>query len=195
MSAPRRAASLLLLLPALAGPAAVPSAEPPGVVFDAVAAAQAPPRQEQGLYLLGGQTIGYYRRVTAPDGEGGFRTEVRERLAVTRAGDRFTVSRRETWLEGETLRRLEADTDLNGQLQRLEAEAGPEGFAATLQQGGAVERRLVPAAGPVLGVHGAAVRGARGGAARRAGAGFPGVPPGRGAGGPGAGEPARRWGR
>ena len=110
------------------------------------------------MYLLGGRVIGFYHQATAPDGEGGLRTEVREWLAVDRAGERFTASRHEIWLEGEELRRLEVESDLNGQRQRLEVEAAPGGFAAALGRGGAVDRRLVPADGPVLGAHGAAAR-------------------------------------
>ncbi len=140
---------LLLLLPPAAGfGGPVPAERRP-----APSGAMAPLHRETGLFLLGGRPVGYYRQITTPDGESGFRTEIYELLQVARAGTPFTIIRRETWLEAETLRRLEAEIDMNGQPQRLQARSVAAGIETTLQIGGSVERRVLPAEGPVLGVY------------------------------------------
>ncbi len=134
---------LLLLLPLLVPGARAAAEIPPPP--------RAPLHRASGLFLLGGKPIGYYRQLTVPDGMGGFRTEVFQRMVIARAGARFTITRRETWLEGEALRRMEAQTDMNGQPQRLEARTAAAGIEVTQESGGSVQRRTLPADGRILG--------------------------------------------
>lgn len=112
-----------------------------------------PLRQDSGLYLVAGQPIGYYRRATWREEDGSYRSEIFQRLVIARVGERFTITRREVWLEDEALRRVEAETDMNGQVQRLTARATGAGIEAMLEIGGSIQRETLPAEGRVLGVY------------------------------------------
>ena len=116
--------------------------------------------QEQSWYLLllAGKRAGTQTETIQPQPEGTLRTVLFLRLAVNRFGQAFTVTQRQTWIEDESLRSVDSETELNGKPESLTARVqGEDLFVQERRSGGSSDRRLLQT-GPLLGPRGAAHR-------------------------------------
>ncbi len=116
--------------------------------------------QEQSWYLLllAGKRAGTQTETIQPQPEGTLRTVLFLRLAVNRFGQAFTVTQRQTWIEDESLRSVDSETELNGKPESLAARVqGEDLFVQERRSSGSSDRRLLQT-GPLLGPRGAADR-------------------------------------
>jgi hypothetical protein len=120
--------------------------------------AQEPEEQSWFLILIGGKRAGSQSEIVWRQPGGGFRTELRLRLAVNRFGQTFTITQRQSWLEGESLQSLESETDLNGTAEFLTARLTDEGLRLSERRAGGSSERLLPAGAGLLGPRGAEQR-------------------------------------
>jgi hypothetical protein len=135
------ASSRKVLLPLLAAVLAV-----------APLAAQEPARY---LVLLGGKRAGTQTETFRRQPDGTLRTESILRIAVKRFGQSFTVTERQSWVEGQTLQSVDSETEFNGEATSLTARLQGEDLLLKEQRGSVSSEHLLPQTGPLLGPRGA----------------------------------------
>ncbi len=107
------------------------------------------------LVLLGGKRAGTQTETVRQQPDGAIRTELFLRLEVNRFGQPFTVTQKQSWVEGATLQSVDSQTELNGEATSLSARLQGEDLLLTERRGSSSSERLLPQTGPLLGPRGA----------------------------------------
>jgi hypothetical protein len=121
----------------------------------ALAAAPLPAEQSWYLLLLGGKRAGTQTETVRSNPDGTLRTQLLLRMAVSRFGQAFTVTQRQTWTEGQTLLSVESETELNQEVTFLSARLQGEDLLVQDRRGSGSSERVLPRVGPLLGPRGA----------------------------------------
>ena len=101
--------------------------------------------------LLEGRTVGYLHQSTWGSADGLMRSEIEQTMEILRFGVPFTLSQRDAWIEHPQrgLISLSSETDMNGQLQRVDARAQQGDVEVTVACGADRQSFVLEADGPI----------------------------------------------
>ncbi len=116
--------------------------------------AQEPLAQIWYLILIGGKRAGSQSEVVWRQPDGSFRTELTMRLSMSRFGQTVSATRRQSWIEGESLRSVDWETDMNGAREILSVRVQQEGLRLKVQRAGFSSEHLLPGRGKLFGPRG-----------------------------------------
>lgn len=119
------------------------------------ASAQEKILDEWQLILLAGKRVGTQHQLTWMEAQGLYRTEIYQKMVVSRLSRSFAVSLKSIWIEDDRFQSVEAETDMNGQRETLQARAEEEGIRITQARQGRKSESLLPAGRQVVGPYGA----------------------------------------
>jgi hypothetical protein len=94
---------------------------------------------------LDGITVGFFHHTTWQDAEGLIRSEIEQSMEIRRFGVPFSMTQTDVWIEEEAgvLVSVSSELDMNGQRQRVEAEAVGGDLLVRIRRAGAEEEILL----------------------------------------------------